>query len=100
MTPEGPGCEAPGGEAAADLASMSRLLDLERYPLHAEASPAYTELVEWCRQQLASLGSVDLPGQLCPLSFDEYAIWVVDSEYVVFIIFLCQVLSGPRCWRR
>ena len=42
---------------------MSRLLDLERYPLHAEASPAYTELVEWCRQQLASLGSVDLPGQ-------------------------------------
>jgi len=59
---EGPGCEAPGAEAAADLASMSRLLDLERYPLHAEASPAYTELVEWCRQQLASLGSVDLPG--------------------------------------
>ena len=98
MTPEGPGCEAPGGEAAADLASMSRLLDLERYPLHAEASPAYTELVEWCRQQLASLGSVDLPGQLCPLSFEM--IWEVDSEYVVFIIFLCQVLSGPRCWRR
>ena len=98
MTPEGPGCEAPGGEAAADLASMSRLLDLERYPLHAEASPAYTELVEWCRQQLASLGSVDLPGQLCPLSFEM--IWVVDSEYVVFIIFLCQALSGPRCWRR
>ena len=95
MTPEGPGCEAPGGEAAADLASMSRLLDLERYPLHAEASPAYTELVEWCRQQLASLGSVDLPGQLCPLSFDD-----MEFEYVVFIIFPCQVLSGPRCWRR
>lgn len=62
---------------------MSRLLDLERYPLHAEASPAYTELVEWCRQQLASLGSVDLPGQET-LSFENIIIENMGGGLLAF----------------
>lgn len=45
-----------------DVQTIRSLIDLERYPLHRSGSPEYGDLLQFCREQLAAVGSVDLPG--------------------------------------
>merc|ERR1712110_680337 len=47
-----------------DVQTIRPLIDLERYPLHRPGSPEYDHLLQFCREQLAAVGSVDLPGRV------------------------------------
>ena len=45
-----------------EFRSIRELIDLDKYPIDKPDSTAYDDLIEFCRAQLKSYGSVDLPG--------------------------------------
>lgn len=55
------------------MSDPARLVDLDRYPILALASPAGRALVEHCRTQLAASGACELPGFLTAAATERIA---------------------------
>jgi len=59
------------GGAANQGVAMEGVLDLDRYPLDRPDSPAYEELVDGCRRQMAANGMFNLDGLVRPAAIER-----------------------------